>query len=165
MKRVKFNIRGVVTIEFTLGFLCLWLLMMAWLEVSYLSYVSSVTDLIITQAVRRAKVTEDSSNNYLATIENVIRSSGSQWGHVIDPANFKITIQYASSINDLESKKNICSSPADPKCGGAAGSAIAIYHVNYELFNTVTKLFNTKPLVLSREMIVIQEYQRDKFPF
>ena len=34
---------GVATIEFVLGFMAFWLMCMAWVEMSYLSYISAIS--------------------------------------------------------------------------------------------------------------------------
>ncbi|MCL9780808.1 pilus assembly protein [Vibrio sp. S4M6] len=163
MRPFKRKTRGSVSIEFTLGFLCLWLIMMLWVEVSYMSYVSSVSDLIVTQAVREAKVT-DGNTDYMKVVNEVIDKSSSYWANVIEPSNFRITIQYLSSMSSLESVTNLCSIPTNQRsvtCGDPTDSPIAIYHVDYK-FQPITKFFTFTSGLFSREMIAVQEYQRDK---
>lgn len=46
---------GVATIEFVGGFFAFWLMCMAWVEMSFLSYVSSLGDLAIATAARETK--------------------------------------------------------------------------------------------------------------
>lgn len=51
IKKVRsFYQRGIASIEFALGFMAFWLMCMAWVEMSYLSYVSAISDLAISEA-------------------------------------------------------------------------------------------------------------------
>lgn len=157
------KMKGAVSVEFSLGFLALWLFMMLWVEVSYMSYVSSVCDLIVTQAVREAKV-DDGNTDFMKDFRGVIDKSSSYWKGVIDPNNFRMSIQYLTSVDDLERVQNGCQIPdgqTTATCGDPTDSAIAIYHVSY-LFHTITGDFTFTSGLFSREEMAIQEYQRDK---
>ncbi len=74
MKGSKKRIRGVASIEFALGFMAFWMMCMFWGEVSYMSFVSAVTDITISEAARESKKSEQS---YDKVFQNVINNSGS----------------------------------------------------------------------------------------
>ena len=65
---------------------------------------------------------------------------------------------------DLHSVSSICtpSLGTGATCGTEEDSSIAIYHLSYEIGGVFTYFFDSTTL-LSREVIVVQEYERDKF--
>jgi len=154
--------RGVASIEFVIGFMAFWLMCMAWVEMSYMSYVSAIGDLAIAEAARDSK-THDS--DYMQAFQSVINESGSIWAGVVDNSQFRLSIQYLNDVNSLEGLVDPCEIPDSSnvaECGAARNSAIAIYRVDYE-FNSIFTFFLDGSSLLSREVIVIQEYERDAF--
>ena len=62
--------KGVVTIEFALGFFAFWLMVAAWAELSFMSYISAVNDLAIAEASRSAKKdTQDYIDSFYEQLE------------------------------------------------------------------------------------------------
>lgn len=55
MRRNKRRNKGIASIEFALGFVGFWLMCMLWVEMSYMSFVSAVTDITISEAARQSK--------------------------------------------------------------------------------------------------------------
>ncbi|WP_104399577.1 TadE/TadG family type IV pilus assembly protein [Vibrio penaeicida] len=162
MKGSKKRIRGVASIEFALGFMAFWMMCMFWVEVSYMSFVSAVTDITISEAARESKKSEQS---YDKVFQNVINNSGSVWGKVIDQSKLRMSVQYLSSVSDLERHKAPCKIPKNTPlatCGKESNSAIAVYRLDYE-FSPIFTLFMDNSSLFRREVIVIQEYERDKF--
>ncbi len=154
--------RGVVAIEFAIGFFSFWLMCVAWIEMSYMSYISAISDLAIAEAARSAKVEQ---TDYLTTFNQVIRSSTSLWGGFVDERNFSYSVQYLSSIDDLVDYTANCipqEGNSSVECGSVNNSAIAIYRISYD-FHSIFSFFMDQTTVFSREAIVIQEYERDKF--
>jgi tight adherence protein E len=164
--------KGVVAIEFALGFMAFWMMCMAWVEMSYMSYVSAICDVTISQAARAAKKVDlsaaasGSTTTYLSTFSDVINNSESVWAGVIDRTKFTTKVHYLSSVGDLGKVKKLCiiedeNLPEDENatedCGSADGSAIAIYSISYD-FDSIFSFFidNT---TFTREVIVIQEYE------
>ncbi|CED57495.1 TadE/TadG family type IV pilus assembly protein [Aliivibrio wodanis] len=164
MRLIKYkkNQKGVVAIEFALGFFGFWLMCMAWVEMSYMSYISAIGDLAIAEASRSSKVEEE---KYLESFENIIYDSDSLWAGLVDTSNFRISIQYLSDIDDLVAQKDPCL-PEDKnvsaECGSEVKSALAIYRIDYD-FNSIFTYFMSETNVFSREVIVIQEYERSEF--
>lgn len=163
---------GVVSIEFSVGFMAFWLMCMAWAEMSYMSYASAMGDLAISRASREVKVVEGSSPNYLAQFRHVIGQSTSLWGNVIDPNEFSVSVHYLRDLAALKGVKESCepdpSSDSDfqrknKTCGGTAtNKALAIYRLSYN-YEPMFSYFITTNSLFVREVIVIQEYQRDQF--
>lgn len=154
--------RGVASIEFVLGFMAFWLMSMAWVEMSYMSYVSAIGDLAIAEAARDSK-THD--NDYMQAFQSVINDSNSLWADVVDKGQFRLSIQYLNDVNSLEGLVDPCEIPDSSsvaECGVATNSAIAVYRVDYD-FNSIFTFFLDSSSLLSREVIVIQEYERDAF--
>jgi len=155
------NQNGVVTIEFALGFFAFWLFIAAWVEVCFLSYVSAATDLAIANASREAK--KDTST-YLTSFKQVLDKSDSVWSNFVDSTKVKSSVHYVNSMADLHSVADVCtpSIGTGATCGVEDDSSIAIYHLSYEIGGVFTYFFDSGTL-LSREVIVVQEYERDKF--
>ena len=152
---------GVVTIEFALGFFAFWLMIAAWAEMSYISYISSIGDLAIAQASRQAK--KDTSN-YDTVFQNVINEDDQIWSNLVDISQFDMTVEFVDSLTDLETIVTACEPDEDANSCGApeTGSAIAIYRISYD-YDSVFGYFLDETTVFSREVIVVQEYQRDQF--
>ncbi|MBM7038389.1 TadE/TadG family type IV pilus assembly protein [Vibrio ulleungensis] len=161
--------RGVVTIEFILGFIVFWMVIVAWLEIAFISYVTAVNDLAINEAARVAK--KDSSA-YMVSYKSVLDQTDSLWSKFIDPENVIYTVNYVKDITEL-SKAEQCLPEEDDvdsdgnllkfkSCGSETGSAIAIYYMSYQFEGLFTHFFDNR-MAPAREIIVVQEYQRDKF--
>lgn len=155
---------GVATIEFALGFFTFWLMVTACMEMSYLSYVSSLGDYAISKASREAK--KDTST-YVQTFKEVLAESTSVWSHFVKPTSFRASVQYLQDLNDLYNLKvsDTCL-PAEgaqtATCGNESNSALAVYYISYD-FNSIFTYFFDADTALSREVIVVQEYERDQF--
>ena len=164
MKRIiRFKQKGVVSIEFALGFFAFWLMMAAWVEMSYMSYVSSVGDYAIAKASRVAKKdTED----YVSTFKSILESDDSILSSLVDSTKFKVGVRYLNSLSELQSVTDVCSTNDDDEfvCGseGETNKAIAIYHLEYD-YEGIFSYFLDNNTVFSREVIVVQEYERDQF--
>lgn len=160
--------RGVAAIEFAIGFIAFWLMCVVWIETSYISYVSSLGDLMISQAARESKLNSD-DDNFLGRYEAAIRQDGSIWQGLVNKEKFRYSIRYVKSYEDLGNVTEICQSDDDnqkslecDKPSGSEKAPIAIYRISYQ-YEPIFSYFGTSKDVFSREMIVIQEYQREKF--
>jgi tight adherence protein E len=161
--------KGVVTIEFILGFILFWMVIVAWLEIAFISYVTAVNDLAINEAARAAK--KDSSQ-YLESYKNVLASTDSLWSKFIDPEKVIYSVNYVESVDALSTAQRCIPEGEDEDgkvltfttCGTEADSAIAIYYMSYQFEGLFTHFFDNR-LAPAREIIVVQEYQRDKFYF
>ncbi|ROV57772.1 hypothetical protein EGH82_21495 [Vibrio ponticus] len=95
-----------------------------------------------------------------------IQDNNSIWANLVDINNFTFTIQY---LEDEQQLKNLavdyCSlAPGERQkaCGNSQHSAIAVYRINYKYQPMFNYFINSEQL-FAREVIVIQEYERDKF--
>lgn len=157
--------RGVASIEFVLGFMAFWLMCSAWVEMSYMSYVSSLGDLAISQAARESKKLD--STDFLTKFDQVLKQSDSLWARIVDSKRFQFSVRYLKSFDELTKVKDACIPAKDEtkqECGIAKGAAIAVYRISYN-YQPIFNLFLDADNVFSREMVVIQEYQREKFDF
>ncbi|RTZ14464.1 pilus assembly protein [Vibrio aquaticus] len=154
--------KGVASIEFAIGFFAFWLMCMAWVEMSYISYISAINDLAISEITRTAK---KGSDNYMDAVHEVLHREDSIWNQVVDGDDFQVTIQYVESIKDLVNVDEICSKvdvDESAECGNPDHAALAIYRINYR-FKPIFSYFFTTQDLMSREMIVVQEYERSQF--
>lgn len=159
MKRKE---KGSVSIEFAMGFMAFWFMCMAWVEMSYMSYISAINDLAIAEISRNAKKGE---GEYLRIVDGVLRRENSIWNTVTSADNFKVSIQYLDSLEALEKVKKGCpvfEEQRTRECGNAVDSALAIYRVDYH-FRPIFSYVFSHSVNLSREMIVVQEYERSQF--
>ncbi|MDN3681424.1 pilus assembly protein [Vibrio tapetis subsp. quintayensis] len=153
---------GVVTIEFALGFGFFWLMVVAWVEISMMSYVSAISDLAISEASRQAK---KETSSYISAFYQVLNESNSIWKNLVDEENFSASVRYVNTLEDLVAVANTCAVAEGNQtntCGTESNSAIAIYSISYN-YHTVFAFFLDTESVFSREVIVVQEYERDQF--
>ncbi|BDU45453.1 pilus assembly protein TadE [Vibrio nigripulchritudo] len=135
---------------------------MLWVEMSYMSFVSAVTDITVSQAARESKKSQD---GYDKVFQKVVNDSGSVWGNMIDPKKLKLSVHYLKSVRELENLTDPCQIPKNTNlatCGNESNSAIAVYRMDYDFSPIFTFLMDNNSL-FRREVIVIQEYERDKF--
>lgn len=161
----KWRNKGVASIEFVLGFFVFWLMCMAWVEMSFMSYVSSLGDLAVSQAARQSK--KQHGEDFLHHFRQVLEQQDSLWHYVVDSNKFQLSIQYLESYDELSQLSGSCvpsKNETEKECGKAKDSAIALYRISYD-YKPIFSTFLTSPQLFSREMMVIQEYQRDKFKF
>ncbi|WP_322803381.1 TadE family protein [Vibrio alfacsensis] len=154
--------RGVASVEFAIGFFAFWLMCMAWVEMSYMSYVSAINDLAISEISRTAK---KSSDDYMDIVQEVLHRENSIWNQVIDGDHFKVSIQYLDNIGDLTDFTGQCDlveEDLSKECGEADSAAIAVYHIDYA-FQPIFSYFLGLDGLMSREMLVVQEYERSQF--
>lgn len=169
VQRKKFShssSRGVAALEFVAGFGAFWAMCLLWAEMSYVSYVSALGDLLISNASHYAKLNpNDLSNsqnpNFNDDFQKIIEQQDSLWSVLITPNGFKTSIQFVQSYEELAKLTTTCpTSRAGNQCGTATGAPIAIYRINYEYQPIFSGFFGSSSDVFSREMIVVQEYQR-----
>ncbi len=154
---------GVASIEFALGFLMFWLMCMVWVEMSYMSFVSAINDVAIAEASRSAKVS--SQGNYEQIFEQVLKNKHSIWQHIANSESFRISVQYVTDMDQLVSLEDKCVVPegqSSIECGEASKSAIAIYRTDYD-YQPIFAYLLSGESVFSREVIMIQEYERSEF--
>lgn len=158
--------RGVASIEFAIGFIFFWLMCVAWVEMSYLSFVSSIGDLAISQAALHSKRVEKNTD-FLADFATVLNRSDSLWRYVVDAKDFTYSIRYLNDFKTLSEITEQCKPEKDSKknsitCGEPQDAAIAIYHISYNA-PPIFHYFMDSGTLFAREAIVIQEYQRSDF--
>jgi tight adherence protein E len=113
--------------------------------------VTAIGDLAISEASRSAKKGEDS---YDTAFNNVI-DSRDFWSKFIKTENFNASVCYVKDLGDLKTAPVPCQSDDE-------FNAIAIYSVSYD-YHSIFGYFLNGDSIFSREVIVVQEYERDKF--
>lgn len=148
---------GLITIELALGFLSFWLICVLWIEMSYVSYVSAMGDMMISHASSQAKRGEDV--DFQVAFEAALQQSDSLWnGFVGDGSDFTSCVYYVPSYQGLKSlgpDADIC----DQGSGADDTAPIAVYQVHYGYTPMFTTFLGSTVDTFSREMIVIQESQ------
>ncbi|EEX34231.1 MULTISPECIES: TadE family protein [Vibrio] len=156
------RIRGVASVEFALGFMLFWAICMGWVEMSYMSFVSAVCDVVLSESVRESKV---QAEDYRQVFTQALSEASSVWGSLVDPSQFKLSIQYLDSVGELEQLEKPCLVPDGEvvfECGNETMQAIAVYRIDYDFYSFSSYFLDTSN-IFSREAIVIQEYERDAF--
>ena len=158
--------KGSATIEFSIGFFFFWLMCAFWIQVSMLSYISGIGDLAIAQASLHSKRLANSTE-FLADFQRVLADNDSLWSYVVQQDNFRYSIRYLNSFDELSALTDKCEPDTDSdaigiECGSSEGAAIAVYRIDYNAPKIYDYFIDTETL-FSRETIVIQEYQRDQF--
>ncbi len=161
---MKFNFnrkksKGVAAIEFAIGFLFFWYMIAAWVEMSFMSYVSAIGDIAISRASQVAKKYEGSSvDGFVMAFNDELKKQNSLWKYAVDSNDFFISVTYFDSFSDLLKYDESSEEPVN----NPTNSSIAIYKMTYS-YHPVFNLFLDSDAIMSREMIVIQEYQRPLF--
>lgn len=162
--------KGVFIIETALGLVAFLMMIFYWVEVSYMGFVSSLMDYTATEASRSSRTA--SLDDYKQEFQKILMeeqdSPGSIWFHFLDTDRFEdnIEVYYYEKVEDMACQIN--DSENHSYCnytGTAEGAPLAIYRVSYPYRPVFTSLF-VKPgnsLTISREVIAIQEYERDQF--
>jgi len=154
--------RGVATIEFVGGFTLFWAFCVAWVEIQYFSYVSGVCDLIVNKSAAFAKTHEQ---DYMTVFDEVIEQESSMWGN-IDRSRFSLSVRYVKDLVELDAVNEDVCEPAPGtvivECGIPDDRAIAIFTVKYDYESPFGLMLNFDSL-MTREVIVLQEYERDQF--
>ncbi|MCF1428412.1 MAG: pilus assembly protein [Shewanella sp.] len=169
--------RGVASIEFALGFFAFFMMCLTWMEIGYMAHVSSVTDVAIAEAAREAKLTSmehpskgeaSSSGEFMQVFKQTLAEQTAGYGGLVDASKFRFTVQYLKSIEELGNYTGQCRAADDEsielECGEPKFSAIAVYAVEYD-YQPMLSGFIAEPGMLRREVIVVQEYERDAFDF
>ncbi|MCG3722548.1 pilus assembly protein [Vibrio cincinnatiensis] len=154
--------KGIATIEFVGGFFAFWLMCMAWVEMSFISYVSSLGDLAIAKAAREAKKTD--GINYVTEFNQLLNEENSLWHYVVDANKFKARVQFVKHLDDLHNYETRCLGEGEEafNCNDPKDMAIAVYHISYD-YQPIFSFFLSRETLFAREVIVIQEYQRETF--
>lgn len=152
--------RGVAAIEFALGFIFFWYMCIAWVEMSFISYISGIGDLAIAEAAHVAKVSK-SSDDFAALFRAELEKSHSLWRYVANSDNFSISVTYLDGFQSLVDydPADCDSSDSDEVCGDAK-SNIAVYHLTYD-YSPIFNMFLNSNALFAREFIAVQEYKRE----
>ena len=177
MMRRKKKQGGVAAIEFVMGFMLFWWICMAWVEVSYMSYVSAVSDLAVSESSRASRLEDsvDSScavegclKSYSARFKQALNDTDSLWAKFVDPSKFRFSIEYLKTQQELETLPNdscvLGEKETEKECGTSKDSAIAIYRINYD-YQPMFNYFINSSQLFSRGVIGIQESELDKFGY
>lgn len=157
--------KGVAAIEFAIGFIFFWYMCAAWIELSFMSYVSGIGDLAISHAAQVAKRNDGDAKDFITIFNNELKASNSIWKYIADSGKFMSSVTYLTSYDNLVKYDGVCEpdeSKTTVECNSAEEAAIAVYRIEYN-YSPMFNLFLDETNVLSREMIVIQEYQRNEF--
>ncbi|WP_077650929.1 hypothetical protein [Salinivibrio kushneri] len=129
-----------------------------------MSYVSALGDLAISRAAQHAK--KQKTEDFLPVFKQSLNDDSSLWHALIDVDNYRISVHYVNEYNTLATITEGCESEDEDDretvCGEPEEAPIAIYNVSYD-YQPTFNLFLDKNTLFSREMIVIQEYQRETF--
>ena len=152
MKRQK----GLVAIEFALAFPAFIMMVLLWVEISYLGFVSSVADMASTTATRQARGVDidldDNNATYDQVIQAVLNQTDSFWKNFIDPTKFTFTACYFKDISAADLADLVgCNTDAKD-------NPVALFQVSYK-HTPIYSIF-TGDINLSREMIVVLEFER-----
>ncbi|MCG9748881.1 pilus assembly protein [Vibrio brasiliensis] len=167
--------KGVASIEFGLGFMAFFLMCMLWAEIGYIAYVSSVNDLAIAEAAREAKkinpnaTSKSAQTSFMQTFKAVIREQSGLMGGVINPDDYRLTVHYYATLDELAAHSGEISdqctqddAQTETECGEPNNSSLAIYQIRYD-YEPMLSFFMDGSNTFTREVIVIQEYERDQF--
>ncbi|MGY0217812.1 TadE/TadG family type IV pilus assembly protein [Endozoicomonadaceae bacterium StTr2] len=160
MIRTKHGQRGATAVETALGMLAFLLMIFYWIEVSYMGFVSGLVDMAVSEASRDARTVP--SHQYHTIFNNVLRSSNSIWSDFVDPGEFSLQTRYYKSVQAITAED--CEKD-NPTCNPQQNAPIAVYSVSYPYQPILGSLIAGPDfsMDITREVITIQEYERDMF--
>lgn len=132
-----------------------------------MSYVSGIGDLAISSAAQVAKKYDgDEQDGFFNAFQAALNQDDSIWKYITNLDDFTVSVNYIKTYEDLVNYDSSCDlSDPTTTCSytdSPTEAAIAVYSVSYD-YKPMFNFFIDGNNVFSREMIVIQEYQRDEF--
>lgn len=167
--------KGVVSVEFALGFILFMYMVLGWAEIGFMSYISAMGDYAISEATRVAKANfrrTDGAAAYEAKLEEALGQT--LLGDYFKD-NFVVNVEYLKQDGLASLSQEECEFIQDidgnwtTSCevtGNTDGRAnpIAVYQVSYDYTPVFTSFFvGGDKSIFSREVIAIQEYERCTF--
>jgi len=153
-KRVDKNTKGVVAIEFALGFFAFFSMFLLWGEMVMVGFFSSVLDYSVSEASRDVRTI--SAEDYKVEFIKKIKSNDGIWTKFIDTSKFDISVKYYDDIVSVADEKNVGDDVA-------LSSTLAVYKIDYNYTPMFTLFYDEGVIKLSRQVINLQEYERDEF--
>ena len=162
------NQKGSMVVETAMGMVGFLMMIFYWVEVSYMGFVSSLVDYAVAEASREART--GPSDDYLVEFKKILDDTDSIWAQFMKAENFNPPkTYYYKSVNALTAE-NCDGSDSDciPELNSTEkplNSPIAVYQVSYRYQPLSASLFldPDTALNISREVITVQEYEREKF--
>lgn len=158
--------QGTLTVEFAMGSFAFVILFLAWAEISYLGFVSSVVDYAASESSRfsRTQFADDTLNDngditalgYQQAFTGFLRAQDAVWTKFVNPDAFQT--QFVAFTN-IEALKN-CQSLNACSNGGSLQKPLAVYQLTYDYTPVFSGLYDNSNISLTREVITIQEYER-----
>ncbi|WP_191602904.1 TadE/TadG family type IV pilus assembly protein [Marinomonas algicola] len=150
----KKNKKGTVAIEFGIGIFAFLSMFLLWGEMVMMGFFSSMLDYTVSEASREVRTL--SVEDYRSAFVARINRQDTLWSNFIDTNKFKISVKYYDDISSVADDENL----GDDE---AALSTLAVYSIKYD-YTPIFKLFYKDGVVgLSRQVINLQEYERDEF--
>ncbi|MCL6268520.1 pilus assembly protein [Sansalvadorimonas sp. 2012CJ34-2] len=155
--------RGVVAIEFAIGALAFFMMIFYWIEVSYMGFVSATVDFSVAEASRVARTAE--YDDYRQIFRKTIKGADSVWSSLIDESKFDVDVRYFKDIGSLNGCDTDFTAGACDGAGSPENQPLAVYRVSYPYQPIFAQLLfeNTGAMNISREVITVQEYERELF--
>lgn len=164
----RFKQKGSLTIEAAMGIPLFLAIIFGWVEICILTFNMSITDHALTTAVMRTKKAGDSSNsnkvNYGQMIKDELnKAGGALWSNGVKPGSVQIRVDYFKDYGGfLKCTDAYQSSEECPdKKDQPEDMALAVYNLEYTYDPLVSIWF--PDMVIKREVITIQEYERCSF--
>ncbi|MCZ2722868.1 pilus assembly protein [Marinomonas sp. 15G1-11] len=146
--------KGVVAIEFALGFFAFVSLFLLWGEMAVMGFFSSVLDYSVSEASREVRTT--SAEDYKAEFVKRIKTNNDLWSNFIDTNKFTISVKYYDDIGSIADDKNFGHD-------NATLSTLAVYKIDYDYTPVFSLFYDDGTVKLSRQVINLQEYERNEF--
>ncbi|WP_108652558.1 hypothetical protein [Dongshaea marina] len=152
------NQKGVVTIEFSIGFFVFCIFIFILFEISLIGLKSAVLDLALSESIRASKnqwaqASDSLGDDYLESFNEYKRQNkrNAIWKYFMDINSIKTHVEYYGSITEL----------ANGSQNFNTKSPIALYKIDYQYIPIFTSIF--PKINFKREIVEVQEYERNKF--
>ncbi|MDU8924168.1 pilus assembly protein [Pasteurellaceae bacterium LIM206] len=177
LKKMLLHQQGVATIEFALTIGIFLAVVFMIFELSRLAVISAYWDLSITESVRMVKNQRAPNGDYATLFRKTLleqrrRLENGTIGLLAEKGNsLEVEVKYAESVRDLadlrfrEPKKDDQGQPIPPD---GQNANLALYTVKYHYNPMIPLPFLPKSWtnrLLERKFVMVQEYERDRFPY
>lgn len=149
--------RGVVSIEFALGFMALWLLTIALMDLGLRNYSTSVVNFAVSEAARDVKVLKlDSEEAFAEHFRRIIKeNSFSLWGILTKQGKLDVNVKHFPSV------KSLADGVAPATSRFSSSYPIAKYEIKYT-YQPLLGFSLVPATPVRRSVITIQERARNE---
>ncbi|AQS38110.1 TadE-like protein [Shewanella psychrophila] len=145
---------GVISIEFAIGSIVMFLVTFGIFEISRLIYVINLTESALRESSRDTRVWdgERTGELYGQRMTQMFEKKGEIWHLLVDPSRYQLSISYFESLQDLIDNKSSGTQAKQQR------SPLALYEISYD-YTPMFFLAGVIEKKISRRILVTMEHE------